>query len=226
MNHRGHQAGELAPKAFSTYHFLVPTTWTIPSEDQVDAAAQSAETLARAAKHGGGSPLPDLANSKIDESTLRKIQDFLNSLFKFNSSPRLDLWFVMQFLKWILLALVVIGLGYVIYRLLARARGPAAEGSSLPVPTLSTEGLVLDLERALEAGEFARAARLRWRLFLLRSRRTPDMTPYEHFVAQRATLEGWLAKQYRTMFAGGTKGDYDDLRSRLESLEEKIGSEA
>lgn len=206
----------------------MPNTWTVP-EEQVDAAAQTAEALARAAKHGGGSTLPDLANSKIDESMVRKLQELLSSLFKFDSTPRLDIWFLLQFFKWIALVLIVIGIGYVIFRLLNRARGPAAGAvATRAVPTLSTEALVLDIEKALAAGEFARASRLRWRLFLLRSKRTPDMTPYENFRAQRATLEEWLAKQYRTMFSGGrfTKADYDDLATRLKTLESTIGSEA
>lgn len=197
----------------------MPNTWTAP-EEQVDQAAQTAEALARAGSHGGGSTLPELANAKLDESAARRFLDWLNSLFKIDSKPTWDLAFLLQFAKWIGIALIVFGLLYLAYRLVTRPRGPAARRVA-HAPLLSTETLSLELDEALAAGQFAKAARLRWRLFLHRNERTPDMTPYEHFRAQRATLEAWLAKQYSTMFAGRTltRDDYDDLESRLSSLE-------
>ncbi|MES2962879.1 MAG: hypothetical protein V4760_03245 [Bdellovibrionota bacterium] len=206
----------------------MPNTWTLP-DDQVDAAAATAENLARAAKHSGGSELPALANSTIDDSMLKRFQEWLASLFKFKSAPSMNLEFLFTFLYWLAIALVVISIAYFIYWLFTRARGPAAPGTSAsaPIPKLSTEALLADLQTALAAGQFARASRIRWRLFLVRNRKSSSMTPYEHFRSQTTTLEGWLTKQYRTMFAGGTitRPDYDELEAKLTSLEPASGGE-
>ena len=144
----------------------------------------------------------------------------------------MDLVFLLTLLKWIAIAMIVIGviyLLYLLYRYLAKPRGPAAQSAAMTPPALASEALELELERALAAGHFSRAARLRWRVFLVREKRTPDRTPYEYFKANRATIEAtieaWLTKKYATMFAVGTpsRADFDEIEAKLANLESKTG---
>lgn len=218
----------LAPLALSSYHFVVPieSAWTIPEEEQVDAAARTAGELARMAEHTGGSALPDLANptSELQKSLLDRLGDWMNSLFKPSGKAlQFDLEFYLRLLMYVAIALAVIGILYLVYLFLMRARGPAANKPEALIPTLSTDALDSELERAIAAGDLARAARLRWRLFLLRNERSPAQTPYEYFKSQRSTFEEWLHKQYRIMFSGSpvVRPDYDDVDGRLTNLEAK-----
>ena len=100
--------------------------------------------------------------------------------------------------------------------------------SPLPKPLLTAEErLSQQLLAAVEAENWGRAARLRWRLFLCRIEAQPHLTPNELFT-QAIYSDLWetyrgvpLHEQYQVMFAGltGSQQWYDQYHGGLVGLE-------
>lgn len=109
----------------------------------------------------------------------------------------------------------------------ARPTGVDRDPSAAP-PQPTVEELVRAVAQALGEGDIARAARLRWKLFLQRSGRPPHLTPLEYTSAAPADtkaaglLEQALWQVYRLMFAEGgePKKLFDQMDQSLSRAEE------
>jgi hypothetical protein len=87
-------------------------------------------------------------------------------------------------------------------------------------PAVDDESLSVQLAQARDAGDFARAARLRWKLFLRRRREPAARTPQELLPEQPS----FVTNQYRLMFGAEARpadrfGDLDDTLGALEQGE-------
>jgi hypothetical protein len=127
-----------------------------------------------------------------DKSRLRELLASVLDWFKrhFSSSLPFDQATAANAIKWILIAFALGALTLVAYLLVRWIQsfraGPAIPSVNLPwhrqsppVTFAAEQGLVAMLEESLDRGEFALAARLRWRVHLLRTRLPADRTPRE-----------------------------------------------
>ena len=198
------------------------TTWNV-DETQVDRAVEKLDGLAHALHHTGTEPLPVLDHGEsLTKSFAERVSEFMQRWFRFQRTPKFDLATVIEILKWGLAALFVAVVLSIAYRLFLHFRGPAAIPAGTPAgPELAEDRLSRELKEALVAGNFSRAARLRWRLFLKNGKQIPSATPFEFFRNERMNLELWLNLQYRAMFstAPSTRPEFDQLDQKLTSFE-------
>ena len=100
---------------------------------------------------------------------------------------------------WVLVAVLVLTLAFIVYRLWKNRRAPAPVLRAPPskVSLAADDELAARLATAVTSGDLALASRLRWRLFLKRSRQLSSVTPREYFARKDETLH---AQAYDLMF--------------------------
>lgn len=158
-----------------------------------DATVESGERIVHEilARDGSqGSELPILKISEPDlgwleqtiKSLIKTVQDLMRRFFPESASlSPMDIEKIVKFVMWTG-AIAISGLlVYFLFRLFSRAEksGAAMSAPSLPRDALPVDRTALELQAALARGDFARAARLRWRLFLHRSQQPTATTPRE-----------------------------------------------
>jgi hypothetical protein len=170
---------------------------------------------------GSTSALPPLVEDKNSiaeffEHLKDMIDRFLRSIF--GDAKGADLSGVIRPLIFLVVAVLVIWLVIVLYH--AGRRRIFGAGAVTIKDGPQTQGLsrVADLgealNKALSQGNLALAARLRWKIFLLRTKRNENATPYE-VVSGEAGVADW----YRLMFKEGGRDIYDGFNKTLNLLE-------
>lgn len=130
-------------------------------------------------------------------------------------------------LKYSVVLILVVGAGYLIYRLTSDASVQARAMRLLGAPDY-TKGesppdlLEKALLQALNRGEYAAAARLRWVLFLRGNRLADGLTPLDYARSQ-PRAHSLLVPHYPLMFrkGSGSEPDYRNFENTLSSLTKK-----
>lgn len=147
--------------------------------------------------------LPNLAKEKgWFEEQFQKWVDWINSLFHFGSF-HLDLnydrtWYILKIIFAVALTLLVLYLVYRLYRATSQKEDWRPTETSDQADNSfrgEKEFFETQIDAALRTGHFARAARLRWKLFLVRTAQPDSQTPLEHFRAPDS-----VEPAYRLMF--------------------------
>jgi hypothetical protein len=193
--------------------------WT---PEQVDSAAQKARDLLLQHKLSSTGALPPIGPSSPEElaknSFIEKLIHWLQSLFPKPKSAADG--FSLEMLRNIailfaalaLLAVIAV-LAIWIFRNFGRAKAlETPSGPRNPFPRDAEGRLIKQIELAITENAWSRAARLRWRLFLLRRGLSPAQTPHE-ILHKAADTE----PQYRAMFGPGTvsQKEYEICREIL-----------
>lgn len=166
-----------------------------------------------------GLTLPDLApRESWLEAGLRRLREWAESLLPdVHLGPSLKSWLkaALHALPYLIMAILVLAIGIAIYAAVRRALRRVEEAE--PEAPRSSPGLEPKLEAALARGDFALAARLRWKLFLARRREPADRTPQEYLEGRGA----FVLSQYRLMFGRAETPEpvYGELHGALSALE-------
>ncbi len=157
-------------------------------------------------RHTDSMPLPHLEASsesfKLWEEFVETAFDAIRSLFPGGTDLPIGdgAVFLVQAALVVLLILVIY---YIVRALLRISLRSAREEANLRESDMSLESRSSgeDLERALRAKDWSRAMRLRWKLFLLRTRLSESVTPLEFFAgAGREAFAPPVTDQYGIMF--------------------------
>ena len=121
------------------------------------------------------------------------------------------------------LALVAAGIAALVFYCAQRRNRSSEAKPENAVRELPVEALELKMREALEKGDYAQAARFRWRLLLLRRGFPQSRTPREVFPE---SVE-WMP-HYRLMFcpSADAQGDFDRFHQWAERNEENKGRQA
>lgn len=191
------------------------------SDPKFDAALRDLEQISSANPSTQDLPPLDMTNEAA-KSFMEKLAEWFRALMPPPRQIDTDFWStVWQTIQYggviLLIGLVV----YLVYLLAKRLRGPAAEAGSetSESPLIGDEKSIAEYEAALKSGDFSRAARIRWVLFLSRKSKPKSQTPYEIFSAPR---EPQIDKQYEVMFGqrAVSKTEFDETMKYLGSKEQ------
>ncbi len=127
---------------------------------------------------------PESAWAKYLQELQQKLTDFLNSLFNIKSTAP-DLSWVLPTIKFIFYVGVFLLIAYLVYRLLDRKRAPIVKGSGRFQRSETPSDLEHQLATALSSARYAEAARIRWKIWLLRTRRPLNGTPGELLASEK-----------------------------------------
>jgi len=172
-----------------------------------------------------GYRLPALAPTENwFEKFLDEIADYIEHLFpRGNSLSSLTGETLLEILRALALTSLIVALAYFawrIWKIYAPRRAVAVVREALPSTSAS---ITRELELAVKQGEWALAARLRWRLFLFRIRKPLSLTPLELLPrSERMVIP--VMSVYATMFgAAGASAEYQELDSALQQAEQEGG---
>lgn len=174
--------------------------------------------------------LPSL-NYKPESNGLERfweaLSDWIQQWLGSRSQIKIDPNFVTPLL-WLGGTFVLFLVGYVAYVLYQKLRSAKSRHESAlgTLDPFDAEGRVLaDLESALQEKQFNRAARLRWRIFLLRANRPSQTTPQEFFL-KRSEVD--FAHRHNRLMFGETaqpRSEYDFCAQVLTKMEQTHGED-
>lgn len=181
-----------------------------PGPDELKSSEQLlAQILQRSSSAQG--PLPFLkAEKSLIEKYYEALQEWVNNWLKVNThAPPLNPG-TLKILGYLALGFVAMSVGSLLFWLiwhLFTNNQPRREVQVQTLPVAFTtleEKLLTLLKQALESGNFSRAARVRWQLFLLHKEQPVVLTPHELMGQLKLTGESWqetMSEQYLLMFA-------------------------
>ena len=167
---------------------------------------------------------PLIRESQWYDSFMKQLRDWLNWLLSFIKMPEghYTLQDIVRFLVGLVIVLLVATVVYLVISYFSKKK----VGKALPAaPLTRTVGDSLNdqIAQAMGKRDFALAARLRWKLFLLRTRQGADRTPGEILdFGQVSQTSQFLF--YRLMFfrLGEPNDAYLDLDRTLARLESSL----
>lgn len=149
------------------------------------------------------------------------LEDLLSPAFK---GMTVDPDLMTTVLKYLVLLVLVLGVAYLIYRLSSDAQVRARAMRLLGAPGIDPTGLPPDLldkalVQALNRGDYAAAARLRWVIFLRGNRLADGLTPLD-YARVNPNARSVLFAHYPLMFrkGAGNEPDYRNFENTLTSL--------
>jgi hypothetical protein len=179
---------------------------------------------------GSGYPLPPLMREK---GRLDELFDQIKSWFDRHSqghsgSDAMDLTGFFILLKWLLIAAVSgLFLFLIIYLVLHFSRRSASlvpQAKKTPNASLQDLDSIIEqkIQAALNSGEFAKAGRLRWKLFLKRLDQNLSLTPWEFEKGggPKQDLEVRVSESRYLLMFGKRPQQIDDYRVFDRSLQE------
>jgi hypothetical protein len=127
---------------------------------------------------------------------------------------------LVRLLPYLLGGLFALGIFLALYATFRAFKARPRQPRRADAPAVDDESLSVQLAQARDAGDFARAARLRWKIFLRRRREPAARTPQELLPEQPS----FVTRQYRLMFGVEAQpadrfGDLDDTLGALEQRE-------
>lgn len=182
------------------------------------------------------------APSQLDaykESLLDWVRSLLNRFFPETSSPGISkesLDLLVEILYYAAIFCTVILAAYIVWRIVRRPKRRSNnqmilnESSDFVLPT---DKLTKQISAALAAGRVSEAARLRWKLSLIRLNARPNLTPEEYYHIKSLPLSSskqknidWnelLTREYELMFHEdrATRGTYDWIEGIWAKLEQE-----
>ena len=185
-----------------------PQPTPAPSTDPgFENALRALGEIGSAAKNDPVSALPPLkvveeksAIEKLFQNLLKAFGDWLERTFGRPKNVDVAFWQkVVTVGFWILVTLLVLTIAYIVYRLWRNRLAPPPILRAPPTKaSLSADDeLARRLASAVTAGDLALASRLRWRLFLKRTKQLASVTPREYFARNDESLH---AQAYELMF--------------------------
>lgn len=152
----------------------------------------------------------------------RPIFHWIDSLFpRIEAHNGFDWAIALKLTGWVVIAIIVIAAIALTLQWLDNRRprdAKSSPSSRLEFTPIGPHPWEAELRAAVESGDFARAARVRWRIFLDRKKRPASLTPREYFGSREPRLE---IKAYRVMFRDGKvpAADFHEWQAMLEGLE-------